>query len=284
MEHALNLAAGNMFKAATTLAKTNVELMQYQQELRAETAEGIESMQISCLHAGMSSAKEAKDALDKEATGQLVAGATGIFGAAISFGSMLPCKFGMGDSATKEELNNTNEFEKALNNTKPADDKPVTPQPTTQGAVVTQNRPLSAQKKIDEWMSGDVRNFDHTSDNKALNDLSDDELATVRRNVLNRQSDLKSKLYDQVNGANGRKSILSQGAYTASNAASQFAQGEYNIDKAKDQALSSEYQTQGQVFQEDLNGLSSFAQNAQQAAGNFQQDSLSILANLNTQG
>lgn len=306
----LNLAAGNMFNATTNLAKTEVELMRYQQELRVKTAEGIESSQVSCYETGMHSAEENKQALDNEATGQEVGGIVGFIGGSLSFATMLPCKFGAGSTATKEELVNVNGFRGALpGKTKELPSKlplgsvndfkgtsevdqeleEFDQNLSTDGASLTlNNRTPEIEARIARWCgnaekAGDVRGFDNAADSldrRAIDSLTPDELSTVEQNVLTRQRELEERLYTQAQGV---KSNISQGAYSASTAASSFAQGVYNTDKAEYQALSSEYQTQNQIFQEDLNGLTSFANNAQQNADSYQQNSLSILANLNTQ-
>lgn len=249
----LNLAAGNMYKAATNLAKTNVELMQLQQELRADTASGINSMQQDCFHAGMNSATSLENAMEKEATGLMDSGIASAVGAGVSFATLVPHNLGFGSTALKNELDDAKASE---NNSStlarrtmgdPAADEGDTELQTIGHAEISRN-PTEAEKKQTE---------------------------------KNRIRELEKELYEQVSK---KKIEVSQAANTISSTVGSMEQSKYKTEQAKDQAISSEEQTQAQVFQEDLKGLTNFADNAQQAAGNFGQESLSILATLNTQG
>lgn len=297
----LNIAAGNQFLTAVNIAKTNVELMRLQQDVRKDTAQGINSMQKSCFDSGIASAKNAEKALDNEADGLIESGVVSSVGAGIALGSLAPAKLaskvGIGSGSTKDALEDVRSFKTALNekdivvgpryaerpDNRLTDDESIDNE-SNESAAHLRRTTARDENQIQTWLGNehrepDVSNFAQ-SNKEAVKGLNEDELQRVRKNVFSREQELEEALHKDV--SNRLVNLAQVGNSIAQTG--NLAQGLQKEDQARNNLEAQIYSTQQQIMEQDYNGLSSFASNAQQSADNFKQESLSILANLNTQG
>lgn len=280
--YALNITAGKEFEVAVKIAAADTKLMQEERILQCELAEAQKSMQEACYHSAWESAKSAKTALDKEATGLDAAGTAGAVTSGLSIASLLPhqvwsgagIKFG--SDATHEELENVNAFHDALNNTTPR----ILP-----GARVTNNGP-TGNTTVDQWLGHgrdkpNVSAFNAVHDQAHINSLDSEQLEKVKAHVVARRNELNEKIH---NHSSTTRSNFAGASNNYGSAAGNLAQGAYKQDQAQYDKKSKVDSAENQLEDQINNAIANSNQQTDQAAANFSEAGLSILANLNTQG
>ncbi|HSX13903.1 MAG TPA: hypothetical protein VLE96_05740 [Chlamydiales bacterium] len=293
--YTLNIAAGNEYKVAVNIAKTDTELMKQEKLMQQDLATSQASMQEACYNEAYKSAANAKRAIDNEATGLDEAGTASAVTSGLSIASLTPHsvldkvtfrKIKFGPDAVHNELENVQKFRVMLDQKQGYRGARLK---ESSGPDLTKNVRMgepTGNSTVDRWLGNgketfDVRGFCAKSDEQHLDNLSPNELKKLREHINTRRNELNEKIH---NHSESKRSNFANATNNYGMAAGNLAQGTYKQDQAENDKRSRVDSAQNQIDEQICSSISNFSQQTDQAAGNYSEAGLSILANLNTQG